>query len=334
MLPARAVPAITYMKRDKSLATDESAFICHPMRPAAPPKWGCRPSIRLLGVFLQPGTAKVKGFFAWQAFCLRGLNVLLKNRSHRLGPPSVLLRGELYYLISFGDGKLHGFLVHVVPGRACFRDPFLVHLLDGFLDILREGIPLLLVHSNEKAERVRRSKVLSGAFGHFDKLPTLEGLHGGEQAVYHAFFERVIGFGLRHRDGSGPKGTRHFCTCPRASYLHAFQIFHLGNRLLGVNYPGAMAVEVHYLDVIQLFWLKFLIIRIAQLGYLRAAFVALRKIDNLGEGESSFRVAEDRHADVGNPLDHSVIALVRRSQSGARIHVDLDCTVGSLLDFF
>ena len=50
-------------------------------------------------------------------------------------------------------------------------------------------------------------------------------------------------------------------------------------------------------------------------------------------GNLSFGVAEDRHADVGNSLDHSVVALVGWGQGGAWKHVDLDRAVGPFLDF-
>src|SRR5512135_2486169 len=99
------MPAMTYMKRDKPLTTAESAFICHPMRPAVPTEWGCRHLMRILGVFLQPGLAKRQGFFAGQALLLGGLDILGEHRLHGLGPPRVFFRGELYYLIPFGDGQ-------------------------------------------------------------------------------------------------------------------------------------------------------------------------------------------------------------------------------------
>ncbi len=130
-----------------------SLFAFFPPRgPAVSLKRERQPLISILGVFLQPGTAKVQGFFARQAFSLGGLDILVENGSHRFGPTSVLLWGKLNYLIPFGNGKLQRFLVHVVPGLAGFPDPFLVHLLDGFLDILGQGIPFLLVHGNEEAE--------------------------------------------------------------------------------------------------------------------------------------------------------------------------------------
>jgi hypothetical protein len=95
-----------------------------------------------------------------------------------------------------------------------------------------------------------------------------------------------------------------------------------------------MSVKEHDFDVIKLFWFELAVINVDQFCGFQGIPVAEREINDFGQRESSARVPENGKPDIGEPLDHTVIALSRWRESAARENSHFYSAIGSFLDFF
>ncbi|VTR65169.1 hypothetical protein DESC_290239 [Desulfosarcina cetonica] len=239
-------------------------------------------------------------------------------------PLLILFIAERDNLVFQTEGVVASFLIVLIPTLAMDVDPLAAGGLENVLELRIQGSPLGFIHDNEHRRGIAHNMTIRGVFDDFRLAPSLERFNGTEGAVHHPFLQGLVRIPLGHGHGNAAQGLDHLGAEARGTNLQFCQVGQCFNRFAGMQQTRAMGVQVKYLYIVHLRWLEF---GVKSIGYIRGRYavgIPQGQIQGFHGRKPASGVGEAGHANIGNTVDHTVIALIGLGQRPSRKDGDFD----------